>query len=259
LKQVISHTYEAGLRGKLATFNNESILEWTAGVFRTENTDDIITVASTSNGRGYFKNAGDTLRQGIEIGGRYTDRKWMIYANYALVDATFQSNFIVASPNNPSPAAFNCDTGPPGPPVDPDNPVCVQVSKGDTIPGVPLNRFKAGFEYWQTSQWKYGADLVAASSQIFFGDEGNDNPPLAGYATVNIHSSYDVTKNIQLYGLVNNVFDAHYGLFGNFFNLEAANTAAAADPSTGDGFFTNPRTITPSAPTTAYGGVRIRF
>ena len=68
-----------------------------------------------------------------------------------------------------------------------------------------------------------------------------------------------VTKNIQLYGLVNNLFDAHYGLFGNFYNLEAANSAAAADPATGNRFFTNPRTITPSPPTTAYGGVRVRF
>ena len=76
---------------------------------------------------------------------------------------------------------------------------------------------------------------------------------------VDIHTSYDVTKNIQLYGLVNNLFDAHYGLFGNFYNLEAANSAAAADPATGDGFFTNPRTITPAPPTTAYGGVRVQF
>ena len=258
LQQVVSHTWELGLRGKEVGYEGQQF-QWSAGLFRALNSDDIITVAAPISGRGYFTNAGDTLRQGIEIGGRYTDKKWMIYANYALVDATFQSNFIIPSPNNPSPAAFNCDAGPPGPPVNPDDPVCVQVSKGDTIPGIPLSRFKAGFEYWQTPQWKYGADLVAASSQIFFGDEGNNNPPLAGYATVNIHTSYDVTKNIQLYGLVNNLFDAHYGLFGNFYNLEAANSAAAADPATGDGFFTNPRTITPSPPTTAYGGVRVRF
>jgi outer membrane receptor protein involved in Fe transport len=199
------------------------------------------------------------LRRGIEAGFRYTDPKWLIYANYALVDATFQSAFIIASPNNPSPAAFNCDVGPPGPPVDPDDPICVQVEPGDRIPGIPLNRFKAGFEYLLTQQWKFGADLIAASNQIFFGDEGNDNPPLPGYATVNLHSSYDVTKQVQLYGLVYNLFNSHYGLFGNFFDLEAANSAAAADPSTGAGFFTNPRTITPAPPITAYGGLRVKF
>lgn len=68
-----------------------------------------------------------------------------------------------------------------------------------------------------------------------------------------------MTKNIQFYGLVNNLFDAHYGLFGNFFNLEAGNSASAANPATGAGFFTNPQTITPAPPITAYAGVRIRY
>jgi outer membrane receptor protein involved in Fe transport len=182
----------------------------------------------------------------------------MIYANYALVDATFQSAFVVASPNNPSPAAFNCDAGPPGPP-DPDEPICVQVNKGDTIPGIPQNRFKAGFDYLITDKWKFGADLVASSSQVFFGDEGNLNAPLAGYAKVDLHTFYDVTEHVQLYGLVYNLFNSHYGLFGNFFDLEAANSASAVNPSTGPDFFTNPRTITPAPPITAYGGMKVRY
>ena len=135
----------------------------------------------------------------------------------------------------------------------------MQVSDGDRIPGIPLHRFKTGFDYWITSKWKFGADFLAASDQILFGDEGNDNPPLAGYGKVDLHSSYDVTQNVQLYGIINNLFDARYGLFGNFYDLEAANSAAAADPSTGAGFFTNPRTITPSVPFTAYGGLKIRY
>ena len=81
---------------------------------------------------------------------------------------------------------------------------------------------------------------------MFFGDEGNDNAPLAGYAKVDLHTSYDLTENVQLYGLVYNLFNSHYGLFGNYFNLEAANEASEANPATGDDFFTNPRTITPA-------------
>ena len=258
LKQVVSHTWELGLRGKLASYESQR-LEWSAGLFRALNSDDIITVADQISGRGYFANAGDTLRQGIEAGVRYTDPRWMLYANYALVDATFQSNFIVASPNNPSAAAFNCADGPPGPPVDAAEPICVQVEKGDTIPGIPLNRFKTGFDYMITPQWKFGADLVAASSQVFFGDEGNDNAPLGGYAKVDLHTFYDVTENLQLYGLVYNLFNSQYGLFGNFFDLEGANSASAANPSTGADFFTNARTITPAPPITAYGGVKLRY
>jgi iron complex outermembrane recepter protein len=175
----------------------------------------------------------------------------MMYANYA-IDATFRTANILSSPNNPSSAAFDCT-------ADPNDGLCIQVNPGDRLPGIPRHRFKAGFDYWLTPQWKFGSDLVAASDQVFFGDEGNDNAPLAGYTTVNIHTSYDITKNIQVYGLVDNVFDAHYGIFGNFFSRDDANTAAQADPSTGANFFTDARTITPAAPVTAYGGVKLRF
>jgi outer membrane receptor protein involved in Fe transport len=255
LDQVVSHTWELGLRGQMQGYARQRF-EWSAGLFRALNTNDIYQIADEISGRGYFDNIGDTLRQGIEIGGRYTDDRWMIYANYALVDATFQSNFVVPSPNNP--LAFECEDGPGSPPSD-DEPNCVQVQSGDRIPGIPLSRFKAGFDYLILPQWKFGADLVAASSQYFFGDEGNDNVPLAGYAKVDLHTFYDLTEHVQLYGLVYNLFNSHYGLFGNYFNLEAANSASAANPATGAGFFTNAETITPAPPLTAYGGVRIHY
>ena len=70
---------------------------------------------------------------------------------------------------------------------------------------------------------------MAASDQVFFGDEGNDGEKLDGYAKVDLRTSYNVTENVQIYGMVDNVFDSRYGLFGNFFNVEAANNAGAAD------------------------------
>jgi iron complex outermembrane receptor protein len=250
LEQVVSHTWELGLRGKMEGHNNERF-EWTAGLFRALNTNDIYTVAAPITGRGYFDNIGDTLRQGVEIGGRYVDERWMIYANYALVHATFQSSFLLPSPNNP--AAFECGED------DGEEITCVQVNDGDRIPGIPLSRFKTGFDYLITPQWRFGADLIAASSQVFFGDEGNDTAPLAGYAKVDLHTYYDLTENVQLYGLIYNLFNSHYGLFGNYFNLEAANEASEANPATGDDFFTNPRTITPAPPLVAYGGVKFHY
>jgi hypothetical protein len=53
--------------------------------------------------------------------------------------------------------------------------------------------------------------------------------------------------------------DWEYGVFGTFFNLEAGNSAARADPALGDDFFTNPRTITPAPPVVASGGVKVKF
>jgi outer membrane receptor protein involved in Fe transport len=252
LDQVVSHTWELGLRGKMVGVSSERF-EWSAGLFRALNTDDIYQIADQISGRGYFDNIGDTLRQGVEIGGRYTDSRWMMYANYAFVQATFESSFIMPSPNNPM--AFECGEPEPGE----EALSCVQVNAGDRIPGVPLSRFKTGFDYLITPQWKFGADLIAASSQVFFGDEGNDNAPLGGYAKVDLHTFYDLTENVQIYGLVYNLFNSQYGLFGNFFNLEAANEASEANPATGDDFFTNPRTITPAPPLVAYGGMKVHY
>src|SRR5262249_23193625 len=147
---------------------------------------------------------------------------------------------VLPSPNNP--LASPCPGTTPGP----DQPTCVFVRPGDQIPGVPENRFKIGADYWITPKWKFGGDLLAVSSQFFFGDESNLNEPLGGYTTVNLHTSYDVLPGFQLYGLINNLFNRHYGVFGNFFDLDGANSASAVNPSTGPDFFTNPRTITPA-------------
>lgn len=259
LKQVVSHTWELGLRGDLVTLNNGGRLQWTAGLFRTENTDDIITIASESNGRGYFKNAGDTLRQGVELGVVYQERWWQAYANYAFIDATYRTANTASSPDNPSAEEDLCGAlGGLGPE---DEAACVLINKGDRLPGVPRHRFKAGLDVWITPKWTVGGDVVAVSNQYFFGDEGNDEAPLGGYARVDVRTAYNLTENVQIYGMIDNLFDSRYGIFGNFFNSEAAENAAKAGGLDGEALFDGQpnRTITPAPPIAAYGGVKVRF
>jgi iron complex outermembrane recepter protein len=213
------------------------------------NFDDILPLAAPQSGRGFFQNVGNTLRQGVELGMRYTDKQLMVYANYALVDATIQTNVQLPAPNNPT--AVQCNDASPGT-------ECANATKGDRLPGIPEHLFKTGFEYWFTPQIKGGADVVVASNQIFYNDWANANAPLAGYATVNVHGSYDVTDRVQVYGLIDNLFNAHYGLFGNYFSLDNAKGAATA-AGLGSNFFTNPETIVPGQPFAAYGGVKVKF
>ena len=177
---------------------------------------------------------------------RYTDKQLMIYANYALVDATMRTNVQLPAPNNPT--IVPCNDAP--------DANCANVTKGDRLPAYPSTDSRPAW-IWLTPQIKGGFDVVVASNQIFYNDWANTNAPLAGYATVNIHGSYDVTKNFQIYGLVDNLFNAHYGLFGNYFDVDEQRAAAAA--GLGSNFFTNPETIVPGAPIAAYGGVRVRF
>ena len=71
LKQVVSHTYEAGLRGHFGGDSKQGVLNWNLGMFRAQNSDDIINVASPLPGHQYFQNGGNTLRRGIEAGLSY--------------------------------------------------------------------------------------------------------------------------------------------------------------------------------------------
>jgi iron complex outermembrane recepter protein len=140
-------------------------------------------------------------------------------APHSFVNATFLTPLTLSSPFNPQ--ATECPGGTPG-----DGNLCISVTPGDHLPGIPANTFKTGFDYGLTKELKFGADFIAVSGQFFQGDESNQNPQLGGYAKVNIHTSYDVNDHIQLYGLVNNLFNAHYGTFGNFFSTGDATNAA---------------------------------
>jgi outer membrane receptor protein involved in Fe transport len=136
------------------------------------------------------------------------------------------------------------------------------------LPGIPRHRFKVGADFWVTPKWLVGADMIAVSNQIFFGDEANNDAPLPGYARVNLHTSYDITPHLQLYGMIQNLFDAQYGIYGTYFNTELAQTAGPGaggkggpDPSLNGLVYdpNNARTITPAIPFAAYGGLKVKF
>ena len=78
---------------------------------------------------------------------------------------------------------------------------------------------------------------------------------MPGYVRIDLRSSWDATQSVQLYGIVQNVLNQHYGLSATYFNLATANAASAATGTT----FSDPRTITPAAPLAAYAGVKIKF
>jgi iron complex outermembrane recepter protein len=243
LKQVVTRTFEAGLRGNLIDSANSGKLDWSIAAYRADNEDDIISISAPQQGRGYFQNAGNTRRQGVDLSLAYKNERFSAYAGYGFVDATFQSNIELFSANNPRDLDDACLDGGDG---------CIQVKRGNRLAGVPQHRFKAGFDYLLTSKWLVGADLVATSNQVFRGDEDNKNLRLAGYGIVNLRSSYDVTKGLQLYGQINNLFDSRYGLGGTYYNSGDLNALTGSN-------FSDNRTIIPGAPFAAYGGVKLKF
>jgi iron complex outermembrane receptor protein len=242
LKQVVSRTVEAGLRGSFGAANGKDRLTWGLGVFHTENTDDILNVASTVPMFGFFQNAGRTLRQGVEAKVNYRHDRWTTYANYTFIDATYRDAITLSSPNNP---AADPNTG------------TIQVHPGDVIPAIPAHRFKAGVEYEVTDRWKVGADLNVVGSQYLIHDDSNQNPKVPAYWVVNLHGSYQVNKHVEVFGLINNVFNQHYYAAGSFFDTGGFNSATFGNPN----FLVlnDPRTFVPGMPIAAYAGVRARF
>ncbi|MFL6951675.1 MAG: TonB-dependent receptor [Xanthobacteraceae bacterium] len=234
LKQVVAKTVEAGLRGTVPV--NGGQIEWKVGAFRTDSLDDIIHVASFINGRGFFTNVEGTRRQGVEAGAQYKSQTWLAYANYSFIDATYRFTGDIPSPNNPS-ADENGD---------------IHVTPGKKIPGIPQHQFKGGIDYFVTPQWKIGANIAAVGSQFFIGDDANQNVKLPAYWYVNLNTSYQISKEVQVFGLVTNLFDRKFATYGTYFDTAGLERAL--------GFpLTDPRTLTPAQPFSVYGGIRVRL
>ena len=79
---------------------------------------------------------------------------------------------------------------------------------------------------------------------------------LGGYTRVDLNTSYDITDNVQVYGLVKNLFNSKYGLYGTYFE---ADEVSDIDQGLGGPGLSDPRTISPSMPFAAYGGVKVRY
>jgi iron complex outermembrane receptor protein len=234
LQQVVAKTYEAGLRGSGPLGDGK--VEWKLGLFRTGSQNDIINVASPIQGRGVFQNVAATRRQGLEAGTEYRNAQWLVYANYSYTDATYQFSGLLASPNNPM-ADANGN---------------ILVMPGDHIPGIPQHQFKAGADYIVTPAWKVGADFAAVGSQYFVGDDANQNDKLPAYWYVNLHSSYQISKEVQVFALVNNLFNNKFATYGTYFDPSSVLNAIPT-------VLTDHRTITPAQPLAFYAGMRIKL
>ena len=124
----------------------------------------------------------------------------------------------------------------------------IPIANGSPIAGIPRNAVKVGFDFDVTDKWKIGADMVAASGQTLFGAENGAVPQTPGYAVFNLHTSYQVGKQLQVYGLVQNIFNQHYYTFGGLFDAGALPNAAPA--------LTDPRSLGPAAPFAIYAGLK---
>jgi iron complex outermembrane recepter protein len=236
LKQVVSRTVEAGARGGVALGSGR--LGYSVGLYRTDVRDDIYGVA-TSLSAGFFQNIPGTRRAGAEFDLNYRDDRLSAFLSYALVDATFQSDFELPSASNPfSDASGN-----------------IHVRPGDHLPGIPQNRLKLGLEYRLTPAFSLGAEAQIVDDQVYHGDESNQLQPLPGYAVLNVHGSYALTHRLELFGRIDNALDASYATFG----ILGDPTGAGAPGVPESGIGVDPRFQSPAAPFAAFAGLRLSY
>ncbi|KVW11891.1 TonB-dependent receptor [Burkholderia cepacia] len=233
LKPVISKTFEAGMRGRIGAATT-----WSAAAYRTTLTDDIQFISSPASAQGYFRNVGDTRRQGIELAGRTRFGPLGVGLSYSYVDATYRSSWTEHSPAN-SAADANGN---------------VAVKQGDHISGIPAHTVKLRLDYAATPRWDIGANVTWRSGVYARGDENNQdvNGRIAGYVLVDLDMRYRITKRFEVFASVTNLFDKRYASFGvlgqNFFN-GPNHTFDGANP-------VNEQFVGPGAPRGAWVGVR---
>jgi len=248
LKQVVSRTLEAGVRGSVGTD-----LRWNASVFRTDNRDDLLFVG---NGRsaGYFANFGRTLRQGLELGVSQHSSMLDWSLSYSYLRASFESSACLVSASNSSAGA---------------SPACaadeIEVRPGNRLPGLPAHSAKLTLDTRPLPNWSVGAQLAAYSSQFARGNENNAQQAdaagsfgagkIGGYALVNLTTNWKLGGGWELFAKVSNLFDRRYASGGllaeNAFDPRG-NLLAPAD-------WRNEQFVAPGAPRALWVGARWSF
>ncbi len=203
LDQVVTKTIEAGLRGTAGAF------DWNAGVFRADNHDDIMFVAGSAAGFGYFKNFGRTRRQGAELGLSARVGSFDLGAHYTYLDATYRSTETVAGDGNSS------NDGPA-----PGFEGNIEIDPGDRIPLTPHHIFKTYVQWDVSRQLSIDADLIAIGGSYTRGNENNRHQAdgvyylgpgkTGGYAVFNLGADYRPTAALKLFAQIDNLFDREY-------------------------------------------------
>jgi outer membrane receptor protein involved in Fe transport len=212
LAQVVAKTFEIGARGK------DGDTTWSAAVYRTDLSDDIQFVSSGGGiNAGFFRNVGKTRRQGIELAAATRWGPMSVSVRYSSIAATYRSDFIEHSPSHSGADAAGD----------------IAVARGERLPGIPRHSLRLRAEVQAGDALSLGANVVANSAIRARGDEnGMDvHGPVPGYAVVNVDGRYRITKHVEAFARIDNLFDRRYASFAVLGRNVFANPARTFDPA----------------------------
>lgn len=209
LEQVVTRTFEAGLRG------TRGPLRWHAGLFRADSRNDIVFVAAQVSGSGYFRNVARTRRQGLEFGVSGRAGSIELGADFTLLDATFQSTETLPGAANSSNTV--AQGVPPMPGLEGGT---IDVRPGDRLPLLPRQTLKLRADWRPRPGLLLGLDATLQSDQLARGNENGQHRPdgtiflgsgrSAGFGVVNLTGAWDLGGGWTLSAKIANLFDRRY-------------------------------------------------
>ena len=259
LEQVVTRTFEAGVRG-----NEGGNLTWSLGVFRADNHDDILFVADEQAGFGYFKNFGATRRQGVEVGIDGRAGKFAIGGSFTYLDATYRSDELVRGEGN-----SGNDAAAPGFEGN------IEIHAGDRIPLTPQHLLRAYAEWSPTAKLAFDADVQYVGGSIARGNENNAHKPdgiyylgpgaTSGYTVLNLGAHIRPASHVLVFAQITNLLDRKYYTASQlaataFTDTGAFNSRPFATPVIdGERPLLHATFYAPGAPRMLWLGVRVTF
>ena len=179
LKAAESETYELGLKSE------NTLGKFTAAAFYTLTKDDIVPLKN-EDGKATFRNADQTLRQGIELS--WQKDLWRdlnAQASYSYIDATFDKDTVDIAGISPIP-------------------------NGNYIPGIAKNQAFLALGWKPENGLRVGVD-VRYSDKIYVDDTNSDTAPSYVVAAANIGYKWTVNDwAFNTFARVDNLFDKDY-------------------------------------------------
>lgn len=234
LAQVVTRSVELGARLR-RDLDADMRLSASLALFAARSARDILFVAGSLAGTGYFRNAGTTQRMGLEASLSARFGRLDAYLRYQLLRATFESSLLLPGANHPNATPT------------PDGNV-IAVEPGDHIPGLPMHSARAGADVEPFAGASLGAWITLDSSQHYRGDENNTLRPLSGYVTLNARGSYELSSVIALFARADNLAGAEFETFGLLGQPDEV--IPGAD---------NPRYASPGPPRSIWAGVDVQL
>ena len=192
-------------------------------------------VAGSQLGTGYFRNAGQTQRLGLELAlaGQAGPLRWR--TSYSLLRATFESRLQLPGGAHPDAQGAGDADG-----------AVLDVAPGDRMPGLPAHNVKAGVDLEIAPGLELGISAIAQSGQPFRGDEANLLADVPGFVVLGARASYQLLDQLELFAQAENLLDNEYETFG-----------VIADPSQVLPDDHDPRFLSPGAPLGVWVGVAL--